>query len=138
MTNWLIPCNIKLFDIAAHFTTTDEVIWKQDGRIQKGDIIYVYVGLPLSQIKYKCHVVEAQISKDELQDHKYALLGNRLNDTIKYMKLKLDFIFNNGTLCLYDLRNNGLSTVQKQIKIYEPLLTFINGEEQASNGREGK
>lgn len=130
MTNWIIPCNIKLFDIAAHFVDNNEIIWKQDGRIQKGDTIYVYVGLPLSQIKYKCHVVDIDISREELLNNKYALVGNGLNDLIRYMKLELDLTYKEGTLTLSDLKNNGLSTVRKQIKIYEPLLTLINREEE--------
>lgn len=129
MTNWIIPCNIKLFDIVAHFIDNTEVVWKQDGRIRKGDTIYIYVGLPLSQIKYKCHVVDIDISREELLNNKYALVGNRLNDLIKYMKLKLDFTYKEGALRLNDLKSNGLSTVQKQVKIYEPLLALINREE---------
>lgn len=130
MTNWIIPCNIKHFDIVAHFIDNTEVVWKQDGRIQKGDTIYVYVGHPLSQIKYKCHVVDIDINREELLNNKYAIMGNRFNDLIKYMKLKLDSTYKEGTLRLNDLKSNGLSTVQKQVKIYEPLLALINREEE--------
>ena len=58
---WLIPSNPKYYDSVHAFDNTDEIDWKQGAGIKKGDIVYMYIGLPVSAILYKCVVTQTDI-----------------------------------------------------------------------------
>jgi len=61
---WLIPANPKYYDIEAAFNKQKEILWKQSGNIKVGDIVYMYVGAPISAVLYKCAVTEVDIPYD--------------------------------------------------------------------------
>ena len=58
---WLIPSNPKYFDIVHAFDDKKEINWKQGAGIKKGDVVFMYVGAPVSAILYKCRVTETDI-----------------------------------------------------------------------------
>lgn len=58
---WLIPANPKYYDIMNAFNKTDTIIWKQSTKIQVGDIVFIYVGAPVSAIIFACRVLEINI-----------------------------------------------------------------------------
>ena len=58
---WIIPSNPKYYDVIKAFEEADEIDWKQGAGIRTGDIIYLYVGAPVSAILYKCRVTETDI-----------------------------------------------------------------------------
>ena len=55
---WMIPANLKYFDLDACFDRLGYVYWKQYYNFQAGDTIYIYVASPVSAVRYKC-VVES-------------------------------------------------------------------------------
>lgn len=61
---WLIPSNPKYYDIVHAFDDTDTIDWKQGAGIKKNDIVFMYVGAPVSAILYKCKVIETDIPYD--------------------------------------------------------------------------
>ena len=67
---WIIPSNPKYYDSVHAFDDTDEINWKQGAGIKTGDIVFMYVGLPVSAILYKCVVTKTDIlwhfQKDKL------------------------------------------------------------------------
>ena len=58
---WIVPANPKYYDIVHAFDNADEIDWKQEAGIIKGDTVFMYVGAPVSAILYKCRVTEADI-----------------------------------------------------------------------------
>ena len=58
---WIIPSNPKYYDIVHAFDEIDEIDWKQGAGIKEGDIIFMYVGTPVSAILYKCKVTKTDI-----------------------------------------------------------------------------
>ena len=58
---WIIPSNPKYYDIVHAFDHTDEIEWKQGKGIRKDDIVFMYVGAPISAVLYKCAVTETDI-----------------------------------------------------------------------------
>ena len=58
---WIIPSNPKYYDSIHAFDDTDEIRWKQGKGIRTGDIVFLYIGLPVSAIMYKCVVTETDI-----------------------------------------------------------------------------
>ena len=58
---WLIPSNLKYYDSVHAFDGTDEIGWKQGAGIKTGDIVFMYIGAPVSAILYKCIVTKTDI-----------------------------------------------------------------------------
>ncbi len=58
---WLIPSNPKYYDSVHAFDDADEISWKQGAGIKKGDIVFMYIGAPISAIMYKCVVTRTDI-----------------------------------------------------------------------------
>ena len=58
---WLVPANPKYYDMFNCFDKDNKLLWKQSRDIHVGDIVYLYVGAPVSAILYKCLVEETDI-----------------------------------------------------------------------------
>ena len=58
---WVIPSNPKYYDSVHAFDDTNEINWKQGAGIKVGDVVFLYVGLPVSAILYKCVVTKTDI-----------------------------------------------------------------------------
>ncbi|MBQ6174470.1 MAG: MmcQ/YjbR family DNA-binding protein [Clostridia bacterium] len=58
---WLIPSNLLYYDSVHAFDGTDEIEWKQGRGIKVGDTVFMYIGTPVSAIRYKCLVTETDI-----------------------------------------------------------------------------
>ena len=60
--NWIVPGNPRYYDVDAAFAESDEILWKQSSDIQVGDIVYLYVGAPVSAVRYRCEAVAVNLS----------------------------------------------------------------------------
>ena len=95
---WLIPSNPKYYDIIHAFDDTDTIDWKQGVGIIKNDIVYIYVGAPVSAIMYRCKVLETDIPYNYHSDGltikalmKIKLLKRYEADQFTFERLKTDF-----------------------------------------------
>ena len=61
INEWVIPTNLKYFDIINYFDNNNVIEWKQPRNININDIVYIYVGKPYSCIYYKCKVVDIDL-----------------------------------------------------------------------------
>ncbi len=44
MAEWIVPCNIKYYDVVNAFKRLNCIDWKQTNRnIKVGDIVYIYI-----------------------------------------------------------------------------------------------
>ena len=59
--SWIVPANPEYYDVIAHFGKRKEITWKQGARIREGDIVYMYIAAPFSEIRYKCLVTKTDI-----------------------------------------------------------------------------
>ena len=64
MTSWIIPCSPRQYDIERAFENLKKINWKQIRNYTLGDIVYIYVGMPVKAILYKCKVIETDIPYD--------------------------------------------------------------------------
>lgn len=126
---WIIPCNVKRFDVIEHFKTSDTVVWKNSFTIKRNDIVYIYLGAPYGEIRYRCLVINDCVDDELLQSNPYAIQeknsNNYFSKKIKYIQLKLDCEFAKDTFTLSRLRENGLGQVQIQARMDRRLRTFI-------------
>ncbi|MDX8417078.1 MAG: MmcQ/YjbR family DNA-binding protein [Absicoccus sp.] len=61
LKEWIIPANPKYYDIEHAFDDVQTIDWKQGRGIQVGDLVFMYVGAPISAILYECQVIQTHI-----------------------------------------------------------------------------
>lgn len=59
--NWIVPGNPKYYDVDAAFAQSDTILWKQSSDIHVGDTVYLYVGAPVSAVRYRCEAVAVDL-----------------------------------------------------------------------------
>jgi len=90
MANWVIPCNLKYYDVFGAFNCFTQIQWRQvAGAIEEGDIVYIYAGKPVQAIIFKCLVVKTNIPLDEAEGDTEFDLSDELKPFGRYMQLKL-------------------------------------------------
>lgn len=53
MKYWMQPANPKIFKITELFQKRDVVDWRQFRNYEIGDIVYLYIARPISQVVFK-------------------------------------------------------------------------------------
>ena len=128
--NWIIPCNVKYFDVINHFKASQTVVWKNISSAKVGDIVYIYLGSPFCEIRYKCIVISDTVSEETLQENKYAIPRRPQSELylveLKYIELQLVEEYPSGVLELHKLKDHGLGQVQVQAKTNDKLQRYID------------
>lgn len=109
MEQWIIPCNIKYYDVIGAFDKLQKLDWKQSSKsIEIGDEVFIYVGLPIQAIKYKCRVNKVNLNCTEIDDSEFVVNGEPYENYGNYMELELLEKFDNVKYSLEFLKNQGL------------------------------
>lgn len=117
ISEWIVPANPKYYDIEAAFFESDVIDWKQGASINVGDIVYIYMGQPVSAIIYKCVVVRNNIPYDY----------NDGNVKIKYiMEIKLLEKYDKSKFPFKKLNEFGVNAVRSARFMPEELSKYIN------------
>lgn len=132
--NWIIPCNIKFFDVTEHFKKSDKVVWKNSFTIKKGDNVYIYLGAPMGEIRYKCTVIEDSVDDSLLQENAYAIVTkeshNYFSKKTKYVQLQLVGEYPSKSLTLEKLKEHGLGQVQIQARVPRMLRLLLESADK--------
>lgn len=124
--NWVVPCSVKFYDVVGHLKERDTIVWRKVSALKQGDVVYLYLGSPYSEIKFKCHIIEDNIDEATLKDNAYAIKESDSLRKYKYIKLKLDYTYPDGVLSLDKLREHGLGQTQIQARTDRRLQAFID------------
>ena len=117
---WIIPANPNYFDIDEAFKNIKSIIWKQSTNIKVGDTIYLYVGSPVSAIRYKCRVEEVNIPYDY----------NDKNVKMKYvMKIKQLDSYDKKLFPFSKLKEYGVNAIRGPRFMPKELSNYINKKE---------
>ena len=98
MNYWIIPCNIKKYDVFKAFRMFKKLNWKQSTNIEVDDIVYIYTTKPHSAITHKCKVLEVNLKKTYIDDDAFALDDTPFALYGRYMTLELIEIIENKDL----------------------------------------
>ncbi len=140
---WIIPCNLRHFNLIEHFKSHIRVVWRNAFTIKPGDAVYVYVGAPQSKIMYKCIALDTAVDDMILENNKYAIVREQPNNffskKVKYVEMMLIGIIEDDYLSLEKLRENGLGQVQIQARAPRSLIHLLeeadkNHMEVVNNG----
>jgi hypothetical protein len=86
---YIVPSNISMFDVISYVENNDRFVWyKQPKDMKTGDIVFIYVGAPYSQILYKCEVTRANLKIYSNRDMELKLIKKFKNNEYPYSFLK--------------------------------------------------
>ena len=109
MERWIVPCNVKYYDVEGAFNKLKRLDWKQSNKsIEIGDEVYIYIGAPISAIKYKCKVNKVNLDYIEIDDSEFVLNGEPYEEYGNHMELELLEEFDNTKYSLEVLKAKGL------------------------------
>ena len=109
MTVWIVSCNIKHYDVVGAFNELLRIDWKQSTKVEPGDIVYIYVGVPYQSIMFKCYVSKTNLPFSDIDDARYVISGETYLNYGNYMELELVDKYAQGVLSLEKLRKHGLT-----------------------------
>ncbi|MBO4831777.1 MAG: MmcQ/YjbR family DNA-binding protein [Oscillospiraceae bacterium] len=126
--SWLIPANPRLFDLDKAIRESEDgcFLWKQSSKVVPGDTLYIYVGAPVSGIRYRCRAVET--------DMPYSYSDRHIRIT-KVMRLKAEKTFERQ-IGRDILRDHGVTTVRGPRYMPESLIEEIEGPAKAGGDDE--
>lgn len=109
MTEWIIPCNVKYYDVTGAFKKLKRIDWKQSAKnINVNDIVYIYVGRPFSSIKYKCLVTKVNLNSIEIDDSEFVIIGDQYVNYGNHMELEFIREYDDNVLSLSVLAEHGM------------------------------
>lgn len=132
MKYWVIPCNLKIFRVTDYFNENDVVDWKQSHyKFETGDIVFIYIGLPYSSIRYMLEVVKCDVPYEDTFDAKSYWTDEHLKEELlrdyKYVRLKLLKSVNTDELSLERLSAFGFKAPQgATYRLSSNLIEHIN------------
>ena len=86
---YIVPSNINMFDVISYVEHNNTFVWyKQPKEMKVGDLVYIYVGAPYSQILYKCVCTKVNLKVYSNRDMELKLLKNYKNNEYTYNFLK--------------------------------------------------
>lgn len=138
MQEWLFTCNPNYYDVIGAFGSLNKINWKQNRDVLVGDTVYIYIGKPDQEIKYETKVVEVNLPRTTIDDSKFVRDGKTYVNHGRYMTLKFVKEFKNKELTYQDMVQNGLRTVQSQVKINNQLKLFIKSRKNIGKYSEEK
>lgn len=130
MGYWLIPCNVKNFDIIHHFEINDTAFFKKNRALSIGDIVYIYVASPYSSVKYKGEVIRARVSPNDLPEEYKSLRF----DSGTFVEVRKIYTFMDNVLTRDKLKENGVGQVVNQQSISGKTLDYFLSVEKRLEG----
>ncbi len=132
-TNWLISCNVSLFDPFLAFSDMDEIDWPQSCYVKEGDIVYIYCTRPQMRIAFMTKVIRVSLAVDSATNkgEKYFKTSASFSRTPRfgYMRLKLIKTSTSKNLSLQKLISKGLHAApQGPLRLYGVLLDYIKNQ----------
>ena len=116
---WLIPANPKYYDIDKEISESKDrtILWKQSNSIAVGDTVFIYVGTPVSAIRYQCEAIEVDIP--------YSYSDEKLQIN-RAMRLKIIRKFDKFPISIERMKVHGVFAVRGARGMPQGLIEEIN------------
>jgi 5-methylcytosine-specific restriction protein A len=112
MGRWIIPCNLKNYDLVSAFSAHQEVDWKQIKSIEAGDRVMIYIASPVSAVRDRCVVKETELPGPNVIGAEYNRDETPYGSAESHMTLVKAFEYDDPRLSLKALRAMGVGHVQ--------------------------
>lgn len=127
MQKWVVPCNVKNFDIVEHFATQNTAYFKRNRPLALGDEVYIYLAKPYSEIKYKGVVIKTGINPTDVDKaYKVSCIEDKT-----FALIELTKEFPSQTFPVDALKEHGLGQVVNQSLIRGKIEDYITSIEES-------
>ena len=131
---FVYPCNAVDHDIEKHFADNPFIVWRAISDIKVDDIVFIYVGKTIREVKYKCIVTKCPISQDILNDNQYAIPKGKLANKCSYLMMKLQKEYPNGVFPLSELKENGMKQFMVPMHASDRLKQYFQSKDEGIGG----
>lgn len=109
MTEWIVPCNPNYYNIEGALKKFNIIDWKQSNKkIKVNDIVYIYVGVPIKAIVYKCKVNKINLPVIEIDDSEFVIDGTNYESYERHMELEIIKVYDKTVISIENMRSNGV------------------------------
>ncbi|PNY20212.1 MmcQ/YjbR family DNA-binding protein [Streptococcus parauberis] len=117
---WVIPANLKYYDIDREFAANPEILWTQKASIKAGDYLFIYITAPTKAIRYACQVLEANIPNN----------GYRKKTGInQLMRLRMLEYYPDNQITFDVMKAHGVTAVRGPRRVHPDLLTYLKSHQ---------
>lgn len=79
---WIIPSNLKVYDIISEYQSRSTTTWRQYKNMEAGDVIFIYVGVPYKAILYRCEIDAAHCPSTYAEEEMHMHITDRYDPTL--------------------------------------------------------
>lgn len=128
---WLVPCNLKIYDCFRAFDDLIKVDWRQSrqlSNVEVNDIIYIYTASPVKAVTHQCIVNKVRVPTLEIDDRGYYKNQTAIVDEGPFIEVQCIRQFDDlEGLRLDELKKHGIKgTIQGPIKVQDELHRHLN------------
>lgn len=106
---WIIPANMKNYDIDREFAAHQTVYWHQKKSLKKGDVVLIYITAPTKAVRYICEVLD-----DHLAEEDGEMMLIRLRQQLSDSELTLD-----------RLKELGVTNIRGPRRLTAPAISYL-------------
>jgi len=114
---WIVPANLKYYDIDAEFAANSIINWTQKASIKVGDYVVIYITAPTRALRYLCRVLESDIPNSGYREEK---------SIKKLMKIELLQTFSDSQFPIAVLKKCGVTNIRGPRRMTKELITLID------------
>lgn len=114
---WIIPANLKYYDIDAEFAANPIIHWTQKASIKTGDYVAIYITAPTRALRYLCRVLESDIPNTGYREE---------NSIKKIMKIELLQTFSDSQFPVTVLKECGVTNIRGPRRMTKELISLID------------
>ena len=129
---WIVPINPKYLDIKEHLKRSREIAVKKTKIVNKGDIAYIYLSSPISQIKYKGTIVESICDSKTLINHPYTE-ALKIYGPASFFLIKIDKEVADGIYNYDELKKHGVGQFQNVARASQQIMNYFKETEEKGN-----
>lgn len=87
---FIFPCNPLAIDIDNLFSVGNIIMWRKPSNIACDDVVYLYIGKTLREIKYRCTVISIDVDKETQAKNQYAIPKGKLAQKCNYLLMRIE------------------------------------------------
>ncbi len=126
MTEWFISGNPTKFDLINAFKNLGTIDWKQSTKVEKGDIVYIYVSAGYSAVKFKCRANKVDLKNREIDDSVYDHTGEFDGTYGRYMELEMLEELQGEVFGRVMMEKHGFGTPQSPVRVQPETKEYLD------------
>ena len=129
--NKILPCDVKkTYKVIEAFAKLPRLDWKQSGKQEAGDLVFIYLTKPYQAIRYICRVTKVSLPEVKIDDSEFVVDGTNYESSIEHMELEL---VRACDVSLKELRAHGLKgNLQGPYPVTDELYQFIMAQPEVA------